>query len=97
VKRKVFTPSLTYETITIVNEELTRAAARQDLLISETSALSARHQVTKRAEIFLASRTLALDDVLDVLKISRATWYRRLEALKVWEAGPQTPDPGETP
>jgi hypothetical protein len=80
-----------------MDEPLIRVAARNDLLISETSATAARHQVTKRAEIFLACTALTLDDVLDVLKISRATWYRRLEALKDWEAGAQTPSDGWTP
>ena len=80
-----------------MDEELARVAARQDLLISETSAVSNRHQVTKRAEIFLACKALTFDDVLDVLKISRATWYRRLEALQDWEAEAQPPTAGETP
>jgi hypothetical protein len=73
-----------------VDEEMRRVAARNDLLISETSAISTRHQVTRRAEIFLACKALTLDDVLDVLNISRATWYRRLEALKDWETEAQS-------
>lgn len=69
-----------------MEQEFIRIAAWNDLLTSETLAASARHQVTKRAEIFLASRVLTLDDVLAALNISRATWYRRLEALRDWES-----------
>ena len=78
-----------------MNGEVIRATARNDLLMSETSAEVMKHQVTKRAEIFLSCGALSFDDVLDVLKISRATWYRRLEALKAWEAGSRAPTTGE--
>jgi hypothetical protein len=40
----------------------------------------------------VSCKALTLDDVLDVLKISRATWYRRLEALKDWETEAHSPD-----
>jgi hypothetical protein len=79
-----------------VDEERARAEARTDLLTSETLAISAKHQVTKRAEILLAFKALTLADVLEVLRISRATWYRRLEALNEWEAESQTSSGGET-
>ncbi len=55
-----------------------------DLLTSEMTARSAQHKVTERASIYLATG-LPLDQVLDALKISRATWYRRLDALNAWK------------
>jgi hypothetical protein len=55
-----------------------------DLLTSEMSARSAQHKVTERASIYIATG-LPLDQVLDALKISRATWYRRLDALTAWK------------
>jgi hypothetical protein len=71
--------------LSFMDGEVMRVTARNDLLISETSAEALKHQVTKRAEIFLSSGALSFDDVLDTLKISRATWYRRLEAFRAWE------------
>jgi hypothetical protein len=56
-----------------------------DLLTSELAARSAQHVVTRRAETYIYAG-LPLDDVLDALKISRATWYRRVEAVRAWEA-----------
>lgn len=56
-----------------------------DLLVSEMHAQSARHMVTQRAEVYLWSG-LPLERVLDGLKISRATWYRRVAELRGWEA-----------
>jgi hypothetical protein len=88
---KAFTHRRRSETIDDVEQEFIRVAARDDLLTSETLATSARHRVTNRAEIFMASRALTLDDVLATLNISRATWYRRLEALRDWESQPPTP------
>ncbi len=55
-----------------------------DLLTSEMAAKSAQHKVTERASIYIATG-LPLDQVLDALKISRATWYRRVEALDAWK------------
>jgi hypothetical protein len=48
------------------------------------TARSAQHKVTERASIYIATG-LPLDQVLDALKISRATWYRRVEALDAWK------------
>jgi hypothetical protein len=56
-----------------------------DLLNAEIIARSAQHHVTARAELFLEAG-LPLDKVLDALKVSRATWYRRVDALREWEA-----------
>jgi hypothetical protein len=56
-----------------------------DLLAAETQARSAPHEVTRRAELYLHAG-LPLERVLDALRISRATWYRRLESLREWEA-----------
>ncbi len=56
-----------------------------DLLTSELRAKSATHDVTRRALIYLDSG-LTLEQVLDALKISRATWYRRVEAMKEFHA-----------
>ena len=61
-------------------------SAYRDLLTSESQALTAQHLVTRRAQIYIAAGTLTLDRVLDALKVSRATWYRRLEAVRTWEA-----------
>ncbi len=55
-----------------------------DLFNSEIDARSATHRVTSRAEVYTAAG-LPLDRVLDALGISRATWYRRVEALRQWE------------
>ncbi|MFZ0667090.1 MAG: hypothetical protein WAM97_15160 [Acidimicrobiales bacterium] len=55
-----------------------------DLLVSEMEAKSAQYRVTSRAEMYMATG-LPLDRVLGALKISRATWYRRVEALREWE------------
>lgn len=57
-----------------------------DLLTSENAAKAAPHNVTRRAEIYVEAAGLPLDRVLDALKISRATWYRRLQALREWES-----------
>ena len=62
-----------------------RARAWVDLLTGEMHARSAQHQVTSRAELYLYAG-LPLETVLDALKISRATWYRRVEALREHEA-----------
>jgi len=56
-----------------------------DLLNSEMQAQRAQHDVTRRAELYLYAG-LPLESVLDALKISRATWYRRVEALRANEA-----------
>jgi len=56
-----------------------------DLLNEEMHAQSATHRVMDRAELYL-SLGLPMDDVLSALKISRATWYRRLDALYGWRA-----------
>jgi hypothetical protein len=61
-----------------------RARMWSDLLMSENRARAAQHEVTYRAELYL-SAGLPLDKVLDALKVSRATWYRRVEALREWE------------
>lgn len=59
--------------------------ARSELLTAQQSAEAAGHEVTIRAQAFIAAGTLSMADALDVLGISRATWYRRLEALRAWE------------
>jgi len=69
------------------------AAAFRDLRRSESEALSAQHHVTRRAEIYLVSNALTLDHVLKALTISRATWYRRLETLRTWEAAEDAASP----
>ncbi len=55
-----------------------------DLLTSEMAASSAQHKVTERASIYIATG-LPLEKVLDALTISRATWYRRVDALNAWK------------
>lgn len=57
-----------------------------DLLTTEREAQAAGHRVIARAEVYLAAG-LPLERVLDGLGLSRATWYRRVEALREWEAG----------
>jgi hypothetical protein len=59
---------------------------RSELLTAQQSADAAWQEVTVRAQAFITAGTLTIADVLDVLRISRATWYRRLEALRHWEA-----------
>jgi hypothetical protein len=54
-----------------------------DLFTSETQAKSARHAVTERARLYMEAG-LPLDQVLDALKISRATWYRRVQEHDDW-------------
>jgi hypothetical protein len=68
-----------------MNNREAQAKMWADLLMSETQARAAQHQVTKRATIYLHAG-LPLDQVLDALSVSRATWYRRVEALTAWEA-----------
>lgn len=55
-----------------------------DLLTSEISAASAQHEVTGRAVLYIDCG-LPLDQVLDALKVSRATWYRRVVAWGEWK------------
>ncbi len=64
--------------------QIVHARMWSDLLTSEMTARTAQHKVTERASIYIATG-LPLDDVLDALKISRATWYRRVEALDAWK------------
>lgn len=56
-----------------------------DLLMSEADARSSTNRVTARAELYLYAG-LPLEQVLEALQISRATWYRRVEALRTSEA-----------
>jgi hypothetical protein len=56
-----------------------------DLLTSELEARSAQHKVTQRAQLYVEAG-LPVERVLDALKISRATWYRRLTDLDDWRA-----------
>ena len=56
-----------------------------DLLNSERAARSAQHQITSRAEVFMAAG-LDLERVLDALSLNRANWSRRVEELRAWEA-----------
>lgn len=58
---------------------------RTDLLLTESEARDAAHLVTRRALIYMEAG-LPLDQVLEALKVSRATWYRRVEALEAWAA-----------
>jgi hypothetical protein len=60
--------------------------ARSALIAAQRSAESANHDLTRVARRLLTSGALALGEVLEVVNISRATWYRRLEALREWEA-----------
>jgi hypothetical protein len=60
--------------------------AKATLAAADRVAESTKHDVTIQAQAFIAAGTLSMADVLDVLHISRATWYRRLEALRDWEA-----------
>ena len=45
--------------------------------------VAAQHRQTARAQEYLEAG-LPLVDVLDVLQISRATWYARVQALASW-------------
>lgn len=56
-----------------------------DLLLAELDAQSATHKVTRRAQLYMHGG-LPLEKVLDALKISRATWYRRVQGLEEWTA-----------
>lgn len=71
--------------------------ARAELVAADRAAEAAHHEVIIRALAHIANGTLVMADVLDVLHISRATWYRRLEALRDWEAARSEPtgDPNE--
>jgi hypothetical protein len=60
--------------------------ARSELLTAQQAAEAAWQEVTVRAQAYIAAGTLSMADVLDILAISRATWYRRLEALRDWQA-----------
>jgi hypothetical protein len=60
--------------------------AKADLAAADRLAESTRHNVTIQAQAYIVAGTLSMADVLDVLRISRATWYRRLEALRDWRA-----------
>lgn len=62
-----------------------KRAMYTDLLITELEARQSAHLVTRRAGMYLESG-LAMSQVLQALKISRATWYRRVEALEAWVA-----------
>jgi hypothetical protein len=66
--------------------EETEAQARMwaDLLAGETQVRTAAHDVTRRAELYLHAG-LPLERVLDALRISRATWYRRVAELREHE------------
>ena len=67
-------------------EEVKRQAAMwTDLLTGEMQARSAQHRITERALIYMDCG-LPLSQVLDALKISRATWYRRVTALEEFHA-----------
>jgi hypothetical protein len=67
-------------------EEAKRQAAMwTDLLAGELQARAAQHRITERALIYLDCG-LPLAQVLDALKISRATWYRRVTALEEFQA-----------
>jgi flagellar biosynthesis regulator FlbT len=57
-----------------------------DLLSAELRVVAEKHAVTQRALIFI-SAGLPVERVYDALKISRATWQRRVVALKDWQAG----------
>lgn len=71
--------------------------ARAELVAADLAAEAAHHEFTIRAQRHIANGMLAMADVLDALHISRATWYRRLEALRDWEAARSTTpgDPNE--
>jgi len=58
-----------------------RAKMYEDLFSAEIRAVAEHDAVTRRGMIYLALG-LPLDDVLAALKISRATWYRRVQDLK---------------
>ena len=61
-----------------------------DLLTSEKRAQDAQHYVTARAVLYVEAG-LPLERVLDALGVSRATWYRRVQALEAWRASRPTP------
>lgn len=62
------------------NSELS-GRAWAHLLTDELHAKAAVHRVTEQAYLYMAGGLIDIDGVLDALKISRATWYRRLDAL----------------
>lgn len=55
-----------------------------DLLTSELHAKSARHKVTKRADMYIRLAGLPVEKVLDALKIDAETWAARLDDLEAW-------------
>lgn len=57
-----------------------------DLLTSETRAVSERHAVTQRALLYVEIGGLPVREVLQALHISRATWHRRVQDLRHWQA-----------
>jgi hypothetical protein len=58
-----------------------------DLMTAEQRAISERHAVTQRAALYMETTGYPLVKVLEALKISRTTWYRRLTELRDWQAG----------
>ena len=63
-------------------EEIKRNATMWvDLLTSELRWKAERDAVTTRALVYLDAG-MELEKVLDALKISRATWFRRVKALE---------------
>jgi hypothetical protein len=56
-----------------------------DLLSSENRVVAEKHAVTLRALLYVESG-LEIARVLDALKISRATWHRRVQDLKHWQS-----------
>lgn len=54
----------------------------ESLLKSERRLRAERHDITRRALIYMEMEGLPLDRVLEALGISRATWYRRVQDLR---------------
>ena len=57
-----------------------------DLLNSESRALAEKHAVTQRALLYMELGELTRPQVLAALHCSQATWYRRVQDLRHWQA-----------
>lgn len=62
-----------------MEEQAQHAYALADLARTAIELEHYQHHITQRAQVYLAAGAIEdLTDVLDVLSISKATWYRRV-------------------
>jgi len=66
------------------------ALAHVDLVSGARRLVDEREALTVRAQLYLAAGVLSLDQVLNALGVSRATWYRRVASLELARAAAQS-------